>query len=379
MANNTQRCSHCGVLLVVPQHARTIRCAICKTITSVAVVVRPDNDPLHRVHCHVRRATKWVKGLISQVSTQGMYPGSGGYSNYNNRPMTQLTYPAVHGKKRALLIGVTYRSRSYELQGSINDVECMRYFLRERFGFPNDCILVLTEDETDPNRIPTKMNMQAAMRWLVHDSQAGDSLVFHFSGHGSQRRDVMGDEIDGYDETLCPLDYETEGMLVDDEINDTIVKPLTTGVMLHAFIDACHSGTILDLPYVCRMDRAGFCQWEDHRRPEIANKDTSGGLAISFSGCDDCQTSVDTKALSGYTTTGAMTFSFIQAVESEPGVTYGRLLADMRSVIRGAETGPRINGPIASLLKKVFRSGLTQEPQLSSSEMFDVYRKTFIL
>ncbi|KAK1313421.1 Metacaspase-1 [Acorus calamus] len=376
MANNTQRCSHCGVLLVVPRHARIIRCAVCQNITTV--VVRPDHDPLNRVHCHVRRATKWVKGLIGQATTP-TYPG--GYSDYD-RPMTlrpQPTYPAVHGKKRALLVGVSYRWRSYELKGSINDVNCMRYFLRERFQFPDDCILVLTEDETDPTRIPTKMNMQAAMRWLVHDSQAGDSLVFHFSGHGSQRRDVMGDEIDGYDETLCPLDYESEGMLVDDEINNTIVRPLTTGVMLHAFIDACHSGTILDLPYVCRMNRAGFCQWEDHRRPEFARKGTSGGLAISFSGCDDNQTSVDTKALSGYTTTGAMTFSFIQAAESEAGATYGRLLSNMRSVIRDTDTGPGIKGPIASLLKKVFRSGLTQEPQLASSEMFDVYRKTFIL
>ncbi|KAK1265930.1 Metacaspase-2 [Acorus gramineus] len=272
----------------------------------------------------------------------------------------QPTYPAVHGKKRALLVGVSYRSKSYELMGSINDVNCMKYFLRERFRFPNDCILVLTEDESDPDRIPTKINMQAAMRWLVHDSRAGDSLVFHFSGHGSQRRDVMGDEIDGYDETLCPLDHETKGMLVDDEINNTIVRPLTTGVTLHAFIDACHSGTILDLPFVCRMDRAGFCEWEDHHRPQISYKGTSGGLAISFSGCDDNQTSVDTKALSGDTTTGAMTFSFIQAIESEAGVTYGRLLSKMRSVIRDAETGPRINGPITYLLQKVFRSGLTQ-------------------
>ena len=46
-----------------------------------------------------------------------------------------------------------------------------------------------------------------------------------------------------------------KGMIVDDEINETIVRPLPEGAMLHAIIDACYSGTILDLPFVCKMNR----------------------------------------------------------------------------------------------------------------------------
>lgn len=79
--------------------------------------------------------------------------------------------------------------------------------------------------------------------------------MFHFSGHGSSQLDNNMDEIDGCDETLCPVDYETQGMLLDDEINATIVRPLPHGAKLHAIIDACHSGTVLDLPFVCRMNR----------------------------------------------------------------------------------------------------------------------------
>lgn len=94
------------------------------------------------------------------------------------------------------------------------------------------------------------------MFWLVQGCQPGDSLVFHFSGHGSQQRNYTGDEVDGYDETLCPLDFETQGMIVDDEINAAIVRPLPHGVKLHAIIDACHSGTVLDLPFLCRMNRS---------------------------------------------------------------------------------------------------------------------------
>lgn len=100
--------------------------------------------------------------------------------------------------------------------------------------------------------------MRMALFWLVQGSQPGDSLIFHYSGHGSRQRNYNGDEVDGYDETLCPLDFETQGMIVDDEINATIVKPLPLGAKLHAIIDACHSGTVLDLPYLCRMSRCVY-------------------------------------------------------------------------------------------------------------------------
>ena len=114
---------------------------------------------------------------------------------------------------------------------------------------------ILAEEQTDPYKIPTKHNIRMAMYWLVQGCQPGDSLVFHYSGHGAQQRNYNGDEVDGFDETLCPLDFETQGMIVDDEINTALVRPLPHGVKLHALIDACHSGTALDLPYLCRMDR----------------------------------------------------------------------------------------------------------------------------
>ena len=93
------------------------------------------------------------------------------------------------------------------------------------------------------------------MRWLVEGCTSGDSLVFHFSGHGMQKLDNNGDEVDGYDEAICPLDFEDRGVILDDEINETIIRPLGPGVKLHAIVDTCHSGTILDLPYLCRISR----------------------------------------------------------------------------------------------------------------------------
>jgi hypothetical protein len=70
-----------------------------------------------------------------------------------------------------------------------------------------------------------------------------------------QPADDKEDEIDELDETICPVDFIREGMITDNEINSTIVEPLKNGVKLHAIIDACHSGTTLDLTHVYKKDK----------------------------------------------------------------------------------------------------------------------------
>jgi hypothetical protein len=106
--------------------------------------------------------------------------------------------------------------------------------------------------------------------------------------------------------------------------------------------------------------RTGYWQWENHNRQPETPKGTSGGLAISFSGCGDSQTSADTTAFAGSTSTGAMTYSFIKAVESDPGTTYGRLLNAMRATIRdnGGDSG--IPGPIGSFFRRVITFSCAQ-------------------
>ncbi|CAH9069633.1 unnamed protein product [Cuscuta europaea] len=334
-------CSSCRTPLRLPSGAKTIRCAVCHAITRVT----PPPPP---------------RPAISHHQYGGVPPAA--------PPTVQKS-----GRKKALIIGICYRNSGNELKGCINDAKCMRHLLLKRFNFPPESILMLTEEEKGPYRIPTKHNIRMAINWLVQGCQAGDSLVFHYSGHGSQQRNYSGDEVDGYDETLCPLDFETQGMILDDEINVTLVRPLPCGVKLHAIIDACHSGTMLDLPFLCRMDRNGKCGWEDHRPRSGTWKGTSGGEVICFSGCDDHQTSADTDV----TSTGAMTFSFIQAIEHAQGTTtYGSILKDMRTSIRSASS---FMTTLMSMLTTGGINGKRQEPQLSANEPFDVYNKPFSL
>jgi metacaspase-1 len=55
-----------------------------------------------------------------------------------------------------------------------------------------------------------------------------------------------------------------------------------------------------------------------------------------------------------------MTYSFIQAVEMEPGTTYGRLLTAMRAAIRENGGNSQFSGPIASLIRRALPFGSTQ-------------------
>ncbi|KAK4848789.1 hypothetical protein QYF36_017361 [Acer negundo] len=358
-------CTNCRTPLQLPPGApSTVRCAICQSISQVTVAVADDDDDRSSRH-----------------------PPPPVPLTYQQTPAGPI--PNVHGRKRAVICGIAYKNTNLFLKGCINDAKCMRYLLTKRFQFPEDSIVMLTEDEVDPYRIPTKANMMMAMYWLVQGCQPGDSLVFHFSGHGSQQWNYSGEEADGFDETLVPLDYETQGMIVDDEINATLVRPLPPGVRLHALMDCCHSGTALDLPYLCRMvSETGHYVWEDHRPRTGTWKGTSGGEVISFSGCDDNQTSSDTTALSKVTNTGAMTFSFIQAIESGQATTYGNILNAMRHAIRSVGTeggGVPAVAPNTNLMNMLLSGGsvsghlLKQEVQLTANETFDVYTKPFFI
>lgn len=86
------------------------------------------------------------------------------------------------------------------------------------------------------------------------------------TGHGGRLRDDDGDEADGYDETLVPLDYEQAGQIRDDDLYNILVGPLRKGVTLTCVMDCCHSGTVLDLPFVFAADGESE---EMHEVPEF--------------------------------------------------------------------------------------------------------------
>ena len=104
----------------------------------------------------------------------------------SNSNLNVENYDSGHngsGKKRALLIGINYFGTKAELKGCINDVKNVNNFIREKYNYQE--VLILSDDQQDPQYKPTKQNMINALRWLVQDARQHDSLFLHYSGHGT--------------------------------------------------------------------------------------------------------------------------------------------------------------------------------------------------
>ncbi|KAI3339328.1 caspase domain-containing protein [Ustulina deusta] len=170
--------------------------------------------------------------------------GHGAPENY------AFQYSNCTGRRKALLIGINYFGQRGQLRGCINDVRNMSSYLVEHYGYKREDMVILTDDQQNPMSQPTKQNLLRAMHWLVKDARPNDSLFFHYSGHGGQTKDLDGDEPDGYDEVIYPVDFRQVGHITDDEMHRIMVRPLQAGVRLTAIFDSCHSGTALDLPYI---------------------------------------------------------------------------------------------------------------------------------
>lgn len=299
----------------------------------------------------------------SHLPPQGMQQDQGMQYAYSNNT----------GKRKALFIGINYYGTNNELQGCINDAQAMKKFAMVNYGYREEDIVILTDDyfnHGNARKMPTKANMIQAMQWLVSGAQPNDSLIFHYSGHGATVKDLDGDEDNGLDETICPLDFQSAGMIVDDDMNKIMVQTLPPGCRLTAFFDSCHSGSALDLPYTYSTKGAvkgpnmaknfgsgalnavlnyerGDLMGTFSSLSSAASKMMNGNRAqqitiatrsspadvISLSGCKDEQTSAD--ATQGSTRAGAMSYSFLTVMSQNPNQTYLTLLQNLRGVMAG--------------------------------------------
>lgn len=103
------------------------------------------------------------------------------------------------------------------------------------------------------NQQATKAAIVDAFKLLASQSERGDIVYIHFSGHGQQMKDVHNDEKDGLDECWIPYDAyrnpcEKDGgekHLTDDEVNgylNAIRDKIGDAGKMLVVIDACHSG-----------------------------------------------------------------------------------------------------------------------------------------
>ena len=144
----------------------------------------------------------------------------------------------------------TYHDRVL-LEGSENDVDLLRDTLTRYLGVPTERVHTLAGWPEDPARRPTRANILAALDSLIGELRAGDRLLFHFSGHGSQAAARhKGSELDHLDELLLPADVrawdlslgEVPGSIRDDELWERLVAVRRAGATAWLSLDCCHAG-----------------------------------------------------------------------------------------------------------------------------------------
>lgn len=222
-------------------------------------------------------------------------------------------------KKLALLIGLNYSGTSSALRGCENDIVNIRQYLVKKRGYCEENIVMLTEKTVKKGTGLNIMHELGTLIVMAHVKEAKE-VFFHYSGHGSYTIDFNGDEGDGKDETIIPLDYDKVGMITDDQLHDYVVNLPKSCRMLCLF-DCCHSGTILDLKW----------RYEGDFKNYIENKASRvNSNIVMLSGCKDDQTSAD--ALINGKWAGAMTTAFLECIDSSN--TWEQLLGNMRLYLK---------------------------------------------
>lgn len=247
----------------------------------------------------------------------------------------------VSSGKTAFLVGINYTGTINELYGCINDTKNVRDLLINKYNFTN---VTLLNDETSDK--PTKQNILNGLQTLLSNTKSGDTAFFMFSGHGTCTADLNGDEKDGQDELILPIDaYSIQTCILDDDLNKLIRNTLKPGAKLVALFDSCFSGTVLDLHYT-------------YGYPDNTKALETVGDVYMISSCTDQQLSEDTVApINGKEmASGAMTYAFLSMIKET--ALMGDLVTKMQVFLKD--------------------NGYSQRPLLSSGKKVD-YGKTVFL
>jgi hypothetical protein len=258
--------------------------------------------------------------------------------------------------KKALLVGINYENNpNARLYGCINDINNMGDMLVDAFGYRLENITKL-RDDAQQSFLPTRANILTRLAQLVRDSVNCEEIWFHYSGHGAQIYDRSGDERDGLDEIIVPIDYATNGIIVDDEIFNILRFSRCRTILL---FDSCNSGTVCDLQW----------QFDYVNNSQMKILNTSRALAnpniMCFSGARDNQYAADAYSRDQRQAVGAFTQAFLTCLrQNNMNVEVLRLHSDICAYLQrvGFTQIPTLSTSAASPVHVFRRAGTQGEP-----------------
>jgi hypothetical protein len=260
--------------------------------------------------------------------------------------------------KKALCVGINYKGSGNDLNGCINDANAWADLLVAHFDFLKPDVKLLLETDA------TKVNIIAGLKALLAGAKSGDVLVFQNSSHGTYVVDKSGDELDRYDEAICPYDFK-QNLIVDDELRE-IFSGLPGGVQMTVILDSCHSGTgtrlVFNPAIGYRKERFlnpkefGGAELENPQNAKVSEKFPQSGMKeILLSGCKDTEYSYDAQI--GTTFNGAMTYYAIDTIKkANYKITCADLATQLNAALaaEGYNQHPQLEGKYTNKKKLAF-------------------------
>jgi len=259
----------------------------------------------------------------------------------------------VKGKK-SLHIGINnYPGTANDLRGCVNDAKNWQKLLKDQYCFSTSIL-------TDSNA--TYNNVVKAIKDIIDTAEPNGHIVITFSGHGTNVRDVSGDEEDKRDEALCLYDR----LLLDDQLRELLNK-LPQKTLLTFISDSCHSGTVTRsflrtleneespvpryLPPEDDEEVFTVAPSSVSKKFMIPEKDMN---EILITGCQSTEYSYDARI--GGNFQGAMSANAIKILKSNPNCTYLEFYNKLRSALpsRNFPQSPQLEGSSKNKNNPVF-------------------------
>jgi len=281
---------------------------------------------------------QWLLELKRSLKKKKKVDLSGFHRHFNKE------HKRTEPSRIALQFGLLYKGTEYSLEGCVNDLKNVHTHFLHHCGFDHDNIILCTDDT---GVTPTKRVMESSIKQFVKNAINGDHLFLQYSGHGTSVKDKSGDEADGFDEAICPLDG---GVIIDDWMFFNLVKPLerTPGAALFVLIDACHSGTCLDLQHQYVAIRQPKPTVKENEDKNV--KRNSVARVIGFSAALDNQTATD---IQDSVPQGAFTEMFLTVFKQhlQKPLTYRQFLLQVDGLLSKAGYAQQASISTTSKLK----------------------------
>jgi hypothetical protein len=269
-----------------------------------------------------------------------------------------------------LLIGCDYLGTDYEAPNCSSATLDVKDFLEVAYGVKDKSVRVLLDDQA------TVINILNGISWLTAGARPGDSLVFFFSGHGSQQRAPPSGRWSPrpfgqkYEDTIVPSDFLVSGQISDTVLLDGLAAPLPAGVQLIAFFDCCHRALSLDLPY-------RWCGVPDNYvTPGLRDRSEKAALHVHPVSSHSLPLGWEVRNNAYYVAADVVAISCCERWQCGEGARRQELAQLLREILSRSDCEPSFP-KLMRHLDSPFEGGWASPPHLVSSQAFDFASKRF--